>query len=125
MAQNNVNTMPLHRMIEALRLLQSYTKTKDEPEGNAELQMNTMRAFLHIATRHPNEVSLGEAEKLLGFTQTTASRTYGYLAAGNAKKPIGYRLIEVYEDPFYRRRKLAKLTPKGIELANKMSQALQ
>lgn len=72
----------------------------------------------------PVGVSLGEAEKLLGLTQTTASRNYGYLGRGNVKKPHGYRLIEVYEDPFYRRRKLARLTAKGVTTANGIAKAL-
>jgi DNA-binding MarR family transcriptional regulator len=122
---SNVNTMPLHRMMEALRVLQKATVTKAEPEGNADLQMQAMKAFLFVATRHPNEVSLGEAEKLLGMTQTTASRNFGYLAKGNAKKAVGYGLIEVYEDNFYRRRKLAKLTDKGERVANELAKALQ
>lgn len=120
-----VNSAPLYRLNEALRVFQEATRTKKQfPEGNAEFQAQLLRVFLFVATRHPTEASLGECEKVLNLSQTAASRNFGYLADGNAKMPEGYKLIEVYVDPFYQRRKLARLTQKGVDVANKIAKVL-
>jgi len=108
--------------MEALRILREAT-------GNAELQMQTMVTFVYIAQRHPNEVPSGEIEKLLGIAQTTVSRNLQYLGKGqrDAKGNVvlgGYKLIETAEDPFYRKRKLSKLTTKGEGVAAKIAAAL-
>jgi DNA-binding MarR family transcriptional regulator len=112
-----LNTLPLHRMQEAIRCLQHST-------GNEELQAQAMLVFLFVASRHPGETSLGEIEKSLTLNQTTASRNLGYLGKGNAKLPKGWQLVDTYEDPFYRRRKLCKLTRKGFETASKIAEVL-
>jgi len=83
------------------------------------LQMQTMLVFLFIAQRHPNEIASGEIEKTLDMVQTTVSRNLGYLARGSQGLG-GYKLVEVFEDQFYRKRKLTKLTPKGLEVALKL-----
>lgn len=112
--QHSLNTQSLSRFLEVLRTLRDAT-------GNSEMQMQTMATFTFIALRHPNEVPLGEIEKTLGLTQTSTSRNVAYLARGDAREHGGYKLVEVFEDQFYRRRKLCKLTKKGEELASKLS----
>jgi DNA-binding MarR family transcriptional regulator len=112
-----INTLPLHRMQEAIKVLQAST-------GNEELQAQAMLVFLFVASRHPGETSLGEVEKALSLNQTTASRNLGYLAKGNAKLPKGWQLVDTFEDPFYRRRKLCKLTKKGWDCAVRIAEAL-
>jgi DNA-binding MarR family transcriptional regulator len=114
---STINLTSLSRFVEALKVLRDAT-------GNQELQMQTMLAFTFIATRHPNEVPIGELEKTLGFTQSTASRNVGYLARGAARNEEGYKLVEVFVDEFYQRRKLSKLTPKGVKVAERLSAAL-
>jgi DNA-binding MarR family transcriptional regulator len=111
-------------MLTLLRILKDATVTKERPEGNSELQMQTIATFAFIASRHPNEVSYGEAEKVLGLNQTTVSRNMMYLSSGSIRGHGGYDLVEVFEDQFYRRRKLCKLTPKGIKVATKLAAAL-
>lgn len=106
----SLNTSALSRLLGVLRTLRDAT-------GNPELQMQTMNTFLYIASRHPNEIAQGEIERILGLQQTTVSRNCAYLAKGNAAGHGGYKLVDVFEDVDYRKRKLAKLTPKGLEVA--------
>jgi DNA-binding MarR family transcriptional regulator len=101
-----------------------------EATGNKELQAQTMLTFLHIAKRHPNEVAMGEIEDALGLSQTGNSRNVRYLAKGVTRSDGsedvmgGYKLITIEEDPHYRKRKLCKLTAKGLDLAERISAAI-
>ena len=113
---HSLNTSALSRLLGVLRTLRDAT-------GNPELQMQTMNTFLYIASRHPNEIAQGELERVLGIQQTTVSRNCAYLAKGSAGLG-GYKLIDVYEDRDYRKRKLAKLTPKGLEVAAKIAEQM-
>lgn len=117
MPTHSLNSASLSRLLEALRLLRDFT-------GNAELQLPAMAVFVYVSMRHPTEVPYGEIEKTLNLGQTSVSRNTAYLAKGDARGHGGYKLIDIYEDEFYRRRKLCKLTKKGEELAAKMSALL-
>jgi DNA-binding MarR family transcriptional regulator len=99
-------------------------KTFKAATGNDELQMQAMAVFLYVAYRHPNPVPQVEIEKNVGLTQTTTSRNVGYWAKGAAKMEKGYGMFAVEEDPYYRKRKLITLTPKGQALAGKVSSTL-
>lgn len=101
----------------ALELFQTTLGTKDVPG-------QVLEVFLFIASRSPGQVPLGEVEKVLGLTQTSASRVVGYLATGNAARPEGYRLVQVESDPYYVKRKLIVLTSRGHALAARMAEAL-
>lgn len=116
-AQDRLNTQPLVRLTEALKVLRDAT-------GNPELQLQTVATYLFIAGRHPTEVPMGEVEARLGLTQTSTSRNIGYLAKGAGKRSSGYRLITVEEDPFYRKRKLCRLSDKGLKVAAAISAVL-
>jgi DNA-binding MarR family transcriptional regulator len=111
------NTSAFSRLQEALRILRDAT-------DNPELQMQAVATFAYIAWRHPTEVPLGEIEKTLGLAQTTTSRNTSYLAKGDARGHGGYELIEVSVDPFYLRRKLCKLTPKGVKVASNLADVM-
>src|SRR5574337_2012557 len=112
-----LNTYSLQRLLDCFSILRDAT-------GNQELQMQTAVLFVFIASRYPNEIPQGEAAQRLNMEQTTTSRNFAYLAKGSYSGLGGYKLIEVFEDPFYRRRKLCKLTPKGLEVAQRLVQAL-
>jgi len=112
-----IDTLAMHRLLSCLKILREAT-------GNAELQMQTVTMFLYIASRHPNEVPQGEIERVLGMVQTTVSRNCAYLARGSSTGHGGYKLIEVFEDIDYRKRKLVKLTPKGEEVARKIAEVM-
>lgn len=109
-----LNTLALQRLLGCLRTLREAT-------GNSELQLQTMTTFLYIAARHPNEVPQGEIERVLSMVQTTVSRNCAYLSKGSSGGLGGYKLVEVYEDMDYRKRKLTKLTPKGHDIARKIA----
>jgi DNA-binding MarR family transcriptional regulator len=112
--QAAVNTAALVRLLGCLKIAREAT-------GNPELQLQTMNVFLYIASRHPNEVPQGEIERVLGMVQTTVSRNCAYLAKGSSTGLGGYKLIEVFEDIDYRKRKLTRLTKKGAEVAAALS----
>jgi DNA-binding MarR family transcriptional regulator len=112
-----LNTLALNRLLGCLRTLREAT-------GNSELQLQTMTVFLYVASRHPNEVPQGEIETVLSMVQTTVSRNCAYLAKGSAGGLGGYKLIEVFTDIYYRKRKLVKLTKKGEEVARKLAEQI-
>lgn len=112
-----LNTLALNRLLGCLRTLREAT-------GNAELQLQTMTTFLYVASRHPNEVPQGEIESVLSMVQTTVSRNCSYLAKGSTGGLGGYKLIEVFTDVYYRKRKLVKLTKKGEEIARKLAEQI-
>jgi DNA-binding MarR family transcriptional regulator len=96
--------------------------------------LNTMRTFLgvtDIPLQHilvfcevvdHGEISMGEIMKLVGLTQSSVSRNVDKLGRGSPGEP-GYGLVESYEDPAYRKRKLVRVTPRGKELAKAVSKA--
>jgi DNA-binding MarR family transcriptional regulator len=107
------NQPPLYRLMAAVQEMREVT-------NNPELQAQTMMTFLFVASRHPNEVAYREVEQSLNLQQTSVSRNFAYLAKGNARGHGGYELVRVEADPMYRKRLLAKLTPKGLKLAEKL-----
>lgn len=115
-----LNTAPLVRMLNAVQVIKENT-------GNPEIQAQAIQAFLLIAARHPTEIAMGEVEQRLNLTQTTTSRNLGYLSKGvtrSSDRQAGLGLIKVEEDPYYRKRKMCSLTPKGEKLAHTLSSTI-
>jgi hypothetical protein len=110
--------LTLNRMMNALRVLREAT-------DNPELPVQTMQFFFYVAVRYPNEVPYGEVEKILGMSQASTSRNAAYLARGIPNRGHkGYGMVEVFEDPFYTKRKLIRLTAKGLTVAQQVTSAL-
>ncbi|GBL46900.1 hypothetical protein SFMTTN_2727 [Sulfuriferula multivorans] len=61
-----------------------------------------------------------ELESAVGVSQATISRNVAKLGDGVTFKEKGAGLVEAYEDPKYRRRKLVKLTPKGRRVVDEL-----
>lgn len=59
---------------------------------------------------------MADLEKLTGVGQSSVSRNVTKIGPGPNPKEPGYGLVEAYEDPFYRKRKLVRLTKRGKEL---------
>src|SRR4051812_31439570 len=79
-----------------------------------ELPMQQLLIYLHVADR--GEMPMADLLDLTGVAQSSISRNVALLGPGPNPRERGYGLIEAYEDPFYRKRKLVKLTERGKEL---------
>ena len=82
--------------------------------GNDRFEWQTLDIFLTIADR-ASEIAMQELEAAHGLTQAAISRNAAKLGNGLTMNEPGARLIESYEDPAYRRRKLVRLTARGQE----------
>jgi len=56
---------------------------------------------------------LADLEKLTGVGQSSVSRNAIKPAQGRSPDEPGMGFAELYEDPYYRRRKLLRITAKG------------
>lgn len=90
--------------------------------NNSELPMQTIQTYLYI-TKH-GEVPLSDLEKVTGLSQSAVSRNVAKLGQGLTARDPGFGLVEAYEDPNFRRRKLVRLTPRGKALAQEVANVL-
>ena len=71
---------------------------------------------------------MAEIAEELGLSQSTVSRNVAYLGDWNRHREKGHQLVEAFEDPSERRRKLVRLTPKGkrfvTSLANIVTESI-
>jgi len=65
-------------------------------------------------------MSLTELAKRAEIQLATASRYIGSLGKMNRHREEGLKLIESFEDPMERRKKIIRLTARGRKLINKM-----
>ena len=90
--------------------------------GNPELTMPQMLCFLYVGQQ--SELPQLSLEQLLEVSQAAASRAIARMGAGWPRDP-GYGLMESFEDPFLRRRKLVRLTPRGQEVMRVINEGLR
>jgi len=90
--------------------------------GRIDLQVQTVSTLLHIAMNR--ELPMQDLERRTGLSQAAVSRNVARLGGGLSISAPGLGLIEAYEDPAYRRRKLVRLTPRGAAFARELSEAL-
>lgn len=91
---------------EAIRLLTGISAIDHEmPLGQAKC--------LFVIAQAEDGLSLTDISKKAGIGLATASRNVGALGNINRKREEGLRLIEAFEDPMERRKKIIRLTPKG------------
>jgi DNA-binding MarR family transcriptional regulator len=85
----------------------------------------TMAHFLVIAERAPEEIGMKELAGMFGLSQSSTSRNVAYLGKvwkTNSEGAVpGLDLVEAYEDPMERRRKLVRMTPKGKRVAEALA----
>lgn len=68
---------------------------------------------LFIVAQSQDGMSLSEIAKKAGIGLATASRYIGALGKINRHREEGLQLIESFEDPMERRKKIIRLTSKG------------
>ena len=97
---------PLPMASRVVRLVSEYTKPT--------MPLQQLSILLCVMER--GEVPMGDLPKVAGVEQSSVSRNVAILGPGLNLKDRGYDLLEAYEDPMYRRRKLVKLSPRGMAL---------
>jgi DNA-binding MarR family transcriptional regulator len=107
-----LNTKLLKVALESLEAIRQLT-------GDQEIQAQKVVILLQVALH--NEIAMTDLLKLSGVEQSSVSRNVTMLAEGfPLKGKPGLGLVESYEDPAFRRRKLVKLTKKGAELVHEI-----
>ena len=74
--------------------------------------------------KHPVPIKMAEIAEELGLSQSTVSRNVAYLGDWNRHKTKGHQLVEAFEDPMERRRKLVRLTAKGKRFVNELTETI-
>ena len=90
-------------------------------ECRADLGSVTILCFLQIAMHR--ELPMFDLIKLLGVSNAAVSRNITLLGAGTPRDP-GMGLVEAYEDAYYRRRKLVRVTQKGSILMDHIVESM-
>ena len=75
---------------------------------------------LFIVATEEDGMSLSDIAKKAGIPLATASRYIGALGKINRHKQEGLQLIESFEDPMERRKKIIRLTSKGKVVIRKL-----
>ncbi len=76
---------------------------------------------LFIVAQSEEGMSLSDIAKKAGIGLATASRYIGALGKINRRREEGLKLIESFEDPMERRKKIIRLTPKGKIIIQKIT----
>lgn len=92
--------------------------------GSERLEWQTIQTFLIICLQG-GECPMAEIEKQLGMGQSTVSRNVAKLGPGVTPDDPGAKLVEAHEDPYYRRRKLVRLTEKGKRLCGELGDIVE
>lgn len=111
-----MKTKQIAKMIDAGKLI---CRVMD----NERWEWQTAHTFLLVCL-HGGEMPMQEIEKQLDMGQATISRNVSKLGAGTPDEP-GARLLEAFEDPYWRRRKLVRLTEKGKRFAESLTETLE
>tara|TARA_S200002703_G_scaffold158622_2_gene169511 strand:- start:6286 stop:6636 length:351 start_codon:yes stop_codon:yes gene_type:complete len=78
-----------------------------------EMASQTMAVYLAVASHGGEGVSMATVKDDLGIAQSSASRNINLLCKTSRHMKPGHNLLETYEDPMERRRKLCRLSPRG------------
>lgn len=81
-----------------------------------------VRVLLAVAARG-GECYMQDLEKITGRTGSSVSRAVSALGRGHPDRP-GFGYIEAFEDPYERRRKIARLTVPGKRVAEAVVRAV-
>ena len=92
-------------------------------EIDGEMQAQAMAVLLKVA-KSPLPIKVHDIAVELGLSQSTVSRNVAYLGDWNERKEAGHKLVEAYEDPAERRRKLVRLTAKGKRFVKSLNEII-
>lgn len=81
--------------------------------GRGEVELNALRVLFIIASYDPKPVPQLTLRELTGLSEAAVSRNLAILGRGNTMDVPGPKLVETFEDPDNRKRRLCKLTSKG------------
>jgi DNA-binding MarR family transcriptional regulator len=90
-------------------------------ECRSDIGSPTISCFLQIAIRR--EIPMFDLIQLLDVSNAAVSRNVALLGQGSPKEP-GMGLVEAYEDAYFRRRKIVRITQKGSALMEKVVAAI-
>ena len=85
-----------------------------------EIQAQSVAVFLTVAN-HPHPMKMADIGNRLSLAHSSVSRNVAYLGSVNRHHKKGHGLLDAYEDPTERRRKLVKLTAKGQRFFQRVS----
>ena len=92
-------------------------------EIDGEMQAQAMAVLMKVA-KSPLPLKMHDIAIELGLSQSTISRNVAYLGDWNRRKEAGHKLLEAYEDPAERRRKLVRLTAKGRRFVKSLNEII-
>ena len=95
--------MPLQ---DYLKFIQGVSKIESE------MPLQQLHCLL-VISQSEEGLSLTELAQKVGITLATASRYVAGLGKQNRHREEGLLLVEAFEDPMERRKKIIRLTPKG------------
>jgi DNA-binding MarR family transcriptional regulator len=85
-----------------------------------EMPLQQARCLFIVATSDEG-MSLSDIAKKAGIGLATASRYIGALGKINRKREEGLQLLESFEDPMERRKKIIRLTSKGRAVVRRIT----
>jgi DNA-binding transcriptional ArsR family regulator len=91
---------------------------------NERWEWQTTHTFLLVCL-NGGEMPMQEIEKRLDMGQATVSRNVAKLGPGLTPDEPGARLVEAEEDPYWRRRKIVRLTEKGKRFCEELTAILE
>lgn len=86
-----------------------------------EMPLPQVHCLMLLAKAGPDGLSLTELSRQADIAMATASRYIGNLGKINRFKEEGFNLVEAFEDPMERRKKIIRLTGKGKALINRIT----
>lgn len=91
--------------------------------GSTDTPLSQVLTFLHIAFR--GEAPMAELADATGVVLSSVSRNVAKIGPGPNPEEPGLGLVEAFEDPWNRKRKLVRLSTKGKRLAERINEEVQ
>jgi DNA-binding MarR family transcriptional regulator len=113
----------INSVIRISTALQVLLRAWQEHTGERETPIQQVLTFAYVAGSS-EPVPMADLIDSTGVSQSSVSRNVATLGPGVSPSQPGYGLMEAFEDPYYRRRKLVRLTSKGLKLRNELQTAL-